>query len=90
MDLGYWQLTWVLLVPGILWASWIDYKERRVPNKLNLAIALVGFAAQAVYHGAPGLVSGALGLPVGFGLLLVPCRMHGMGAGAVKLMAAIC
>ncbi|MCH8251841.1 MAG: prepilin peptidase [Planctomycetes bacterium] len=89
MDLGYWQLTWVLLVPGILWASWIDYKERRVPNKLNLAIALVGFAAQAVYNGAPGLASGALGLLVGFGLLIVPWLMHGMGAGDVKLMAAI-
>ena len=89
MNIEFWQLTWVLLVPGILWASWVDYKERRVPNRLNLAIILVGFTLQCVFNGWAGITTGTLGLLTGFGLLIVPWMMHGMGAGDVKLMAAI-
>ncbi|MEP0844533.1 MAG: prepilin peptidase [Phycisphaerae bacterium] len=84
-----WLTTCAVMVPGIVWASWIDYKERRVPNRLNAALALAGFAAQAYFHGWPGLGAGLLGLAVGFAVLIVPWLMHGMGAGDVKLMMAI-
>lgn len=89
MHFGYWEVTCALLVPAILLASWIDYKARKVPNWLNATIAVVGFAVQFAYHGTSGLSAGALGLLVGFGVLIVPWLMHGMGAGDVKLMAAI-
>lgn len=89
MDFGFWQVTCALLVPGVLLASWIDYAQRRVPNWLNLTLILLGFAVQLIYFGADGLAVGALGLLTGFGLLIVPWMMHGMGAGDVKLMAAI-
>lgn len=89
MESGYWLMTGAIMVPGILWASWIDYKERRVPNWLNAAIAAAGFAAQAVFNGWEGVGVGALGLLVGFAVLIVPWLMHGMGAGDVKLMMAI-
>ena len=35
------------------------------------------------------LLIGMLGMLTGFGLLIVPWLMHGMGAGDVKLLAAI-
>lgn len=89
MTFGYWETTCAILVPGTLWASWIDYAQRRVPNWLNLALIIAGFAVQGFYFGASGLGTGALGLLTGFGLLIVPWLMHGMGAGDVKLMAAI-
>lgn len=89
MSFGYWELTLALLVPGILYASWVDYAERRVPNWLNALIALVGLGAQFSYFGWSGVGAGVLGLLTGFGLLIVPWLMHGMGAGDVKLMAAI-
>ncbi len=89
MPEGFWWATTAILVPATLLASWIDYSQRRVPNWLNAAIALVGFLAQGYFCGWPGITSGALGLLVGFGLLIVPWMMHGMGAGDVKLMAAI-
>lgn len=89
MNLGFWSLTCALLVPGILLASWIDYAQRRVPNWLNASLIVVGFVVQAAYFGASGVWTGALGLLTGFGLLIVPWLMHGMGAGDVKLMAAI-
>lgn len=85
----FWLTTCLILVPGILLASWIDYAQRKVPNWLNGSLILVGFAVQGYFHGVSGLSDGLLGLLVGFGVLIVPWLMHGMGAGDVKLMAAI-
>ncbi len=94
----YWLITFAILGPGILYASWIDYAQRRVPNWLNASLALFGLTAQALSFGwytsgdgalPGGLAWGLLGLLVGFGVLIVPWAMHGMGAGDVKLMAAI-
>ncbi len=85
----FWITTCIFLIPGILWASWIDYKQRRVPNWLNAVLAAAGFAVQGWFHGWEGLAAGGLGLLVGFGVLIIPWLMHGMGAGDVKLMMAI-
>lgn len=89
MFASYWAITCAVLVPAVLLASWIDYKERRVPNWLNLAILSAGFIAQFAYFGLTGVKDGALGMLVGLGVLIIPWAMHGMGAGDVKLMAAI-
>lgn len=86
---GFWLTTCAIMVPGILWASWIDYAERRVPNWLNASIAALGFMAQGWFFGWSGVAAGMLGLSVGFAALIVPWLMHGMGAGDVKLMMAI-
>ncbi len=89
MQLGYWEITLAVLIPGILYASWVDFAERRVPNWLNATLAALGLATQAWFFGLSGFCAGLVGLLVGFGLLIVPWLMHGMGAGDVKLMAAI-
>ena len=89
MQFGFWETTCAILIPGILLASWIDYSERRVPNWLNAALIVMGFAVQGSFHGWSGLTIGFWGLLAGFGLLIGPWMMHGMGAGDVKLMAAI-
>lgn len=86
---GYAITTCAIMVPGIIWASWIDYAERRVPNWLNAALAVLGFMAQAWFFGWSGVAAGLLGLAVGFATLIVPWLMHGMGAGDVKLMMAV-
>lgn len=89
MDMGFWHITCAILIPGVLLASWIDYAQKRVPNWLNLALIVAGFSIQGIYHGWGGLSTGFFGLLTGFGLLIVPWLMHGMGAGDVKLLAAI-
>jgi prepilin peptidase CpaA len=89
MSIGYWEITLLVLVPATLYASWIDYAERRVPNWLNAALAVIGLTLQATYFGWNGVGYGLLGLLVGFAVLIVPWLMHGMGAGDVKLMMAI-
>jgi prepilin peptidase CpaA len=86
---GYWGVTFAVLVPAVLLASWIDYSQRKVPNWLNGALAAAGFVAQGTYFGWSGLSAGALGMLVGLGVLILPWAMHGMGAGDVKLMAAV-
>ncbi len=89
MEIGLVYTACAVMVPGILLASWIDYAQRRVPNWLNLTLLLTGLTAQAYFSGWSGLVHGLGGALVGFGLLILPWIMHGMGAGDVKLMAAI-
>jgi prepilin peptidase CpaA len=85
----FWATTCAILVPGVLLASWIDYSQRRVPNWLNAALIVLGFIVQGYFFGASGLLAGLGGLAVGFGVLIIPWAMGGMGAGDVKLMAAI-
>ena len=85
----YWTLAIIVLPVATIYASVIDYRERRVPNWLNGALAALGIVAQASYWGWAGVGTALMGLMVGFGLLIIPWTMHGMGAGDVKLMAAI-
>lgn len=87
--MNFWNTTCALLIPGILLASWIDFSQKRVPNWLNLTLILSGFAVQAAFHGWAGVGTGFFGMLTGFGLLILPWMMNGMGAGDVKLMAAI-
>lgn len=89
MEFGFWQIACAILIPGMLLASWIDFSQRRVPNWLNVALMVVGLTLQGWFFGWSGIGTGVLGLLTGFGLLIVPWMMHGMGAGDVKLMAAI-
>ncbi|MFQ5413593.1 MAG: prepilin peptidase [Phycisphaerae bacterium] len=89
MSIGFWGVTCVVLVPGVLLASWIDYSQRRVPNWLNLLLVSAGFGVQAMFFGWSGVGAGALGMLTGFGVLIIPWLMKGMGAGDVKLLAAI-
>ena len=89
MNIGYWEATLAILIPGILYASWIDYSQRRVPNWLNATLAAGGLIMQAAYFGWSGVGNGLLGLLVGLAVLILPWAVHGMGAGDVKLLAAI-
>jgi len=85
----FWLTACLILVPGVLLASWIDYAKRKVPTSLNAPLIVAGFIVQAIFHGMHGVSDGALGMVLGFSVLIVPWMMHGMGAGDVKLMAAI-
>jgi prepilin peptidase CpaA len=83
----YWYLTAAVLGPATAYAAYVDWRQHRVPNWLTASIATAGLAAQVLC--GQGLLQGLGGLLVGFGVLIVPWAMHGMGAGDVKLMAAI-
>jgi prepilin peptidase CpaA len=80
-----------LLIPLILtlWIAWGDMRTRRIPNYLTLGTAVAGLAYNLIFHGWPGLLSGFLGMLLGFGFLILPYIWGGMGAGDVKAFAAL-
>jgi prepilin peptidase CpaA len=66
-----------------------DVRSRRIPNWLTFGAALAGVAYQLVSHGYAGLGDGLLGWVAGAAFLFVPFALGGIGAGDVKLMAAL-
>ncbi len=89
--LGLDQLAAVLLVTGLLVAiSLVDYRERRIPNALVLAL-LLWAVVQVIWLGQPAAVNAALGLAAAGGLflLLAIIQRGAMGLGDVKLAAVL-
>jgi prepilin peptidase CpaA len=86
-----WNLRVDLILPLLLalWIAWGDVKTRRIPNYLTGAAAVAGLGFQLGCHGWPGLADGCLGLALGFGLLILPYLLGGMGAGDVKALSAL-
>ncbi len=80
-----------LLLPLLLsiWMAWGDIRTQRIPNYLTLGTAMAGLGFQLGFHGWGGLWSGFLGLALGFGLLILPYLLRGMGAGDVKALASL-
>ena len=80
-----------LLIPLALtwWIAWGDLRTRRIPNYLTLGTAVAGLAYNFMSQGLPGLVSGILGMLLGFAFLMLPYLWGGMGAGDVKALAAL-
>ncbi len=65
-----------------------DLRNRRVSNRLNLAILALGLGWRATSMDAATALLGLAGLAVGLGILLVPFAWRWVGAGDVKLLAA--
>lgn len=74
---------------GAMAAAVTDVWKFKVYNALTLPLIASGLLYHGVSGGWSGLGNSALGLLVGFGALLIPHVMGGMGAGDVKLMAGI-
>ncbi len=70
-------------------AAYIDWKEHRVPNWLTFGGLGFALAYHAAMSGYPGLGYALLGAGVGLATLIVMYALGGMGAGDVKLMAAV-
>ncbi len=66
-----------------------DIRTRRIPNWLTLAGVLAGLAIKSFLFGLTGLWDSAVGLAFAFGLYFVLYALRAMGAGDVKLMAAV-
>ena len=78
-----------VLVAGLLYAVFTDLRARRISNRLTYASMLLGLIANTALHGWSGLGQSSLGWAAGLGIMLVPFLLGAMGAGDVKLMAAI-
>lgn len=70
-------------------AAFTDWREHRIYNKLLGPAFLVALFLQTYLRGGLGLKESLFGALVGFGILLIPYFLGGMGAGDVKLLAVI-
>jgi prepilin peptidase CpaA len=73
----------------LLATSYTDLKGHRIPNILTFSSAVVGLTLQAWFSGLEGVLLGLGGLALGLALYLPFYLFGGMGAGDVKLMAAV-
>jgi prepilin peptidase CpaA len=79
----------VTLVIGVLAATVIDIRTRRIPNLLTALMAATGIGLAAVGANGVSVAAAALGIVIGFCLMLPGHALGATGAGDVKLMAAV-
>jgi prepilin peptidase CpaA len=89
MESYFWIMVGVVMVPMMVLAGWMDWRYHRIPNWLNVELALAGLVFQISLEGWFGIVTALIGLMTGMVLLVVPWLMHMMGPGDVKFMGAI-
>lgn len=83
------NVSTVVLIVILLIAAVIDMRRHRLPNSLTVSAALVGLSLQYTLQGVNGLLDGLTGFVTGFVLFLPFYALRWMGAGDVKLMAAV-
>lgn len=78
-----------ILTVFLIVAVVIDLRSRRIPNKLTASMAAAAVALNVFDAGAAGAWFSAKGLLAGAALLLIPFAAGGIGAGDVKMLAAV-
>src|SRR5215472_15568341 len=80
----------MVLLALLIAAALYDVRYRRIPNWLTVLGVVLGFVINWLI-GLPegGLLFAVEGLAVGFGVYLALYLIRAMGAGDVKLMAAV-
>jgi prepilin peptidase CpaA len=82
-------VTALLFLPLAVGIIYMDVRHRRIPNNLVLVTLIVGLAINSYYGAWNGLISSLVGLVIAFGLMFLFHLFGTMGAGDVKLFAAI-
>lgn len=78
-----------LLIPLAIIIAYYDVRFRRIPNAFVLATLVAGIAINAIFAGFPGVAASVGGCALGFVLMFMLHIFGAMGAGDVKLFAAI-
>jgi len=78
----------VVIVIGLV-ACVTDVRSRKIPNLLTFSAAGAAFLFHLARAGAPGIVTAVTGWVAGLMLFLPFFLLRGMGAGDVKLLAAL-
>lgn len=82
-------ILYLVLALALAIATYTDLRHQRLPNILTASAAVFGLAFQGWHLGLEGLGIALGGLGVGFIAFLPFYLKGGMGAGDVKLMAAV-
>ena len=87
MNAPLWVVAPVIVLVTV--AARADVRTRTIPNRLTFPALLLGIAVHGALGGVDGLKSSLIGMAVAGGLLLPGWLFRWMGAGDVKLMAAV-
>lgn len=79
----------ILLTALLIIAIYTDLRWSQIPNRLTFPAMGLGIAFHAWIGGLGDVLFSLAGLGVGMGLFLLPYAYKAIGAGDVKLMAAI-
>src|ERR1043166_7773303 len=82
-------VAFAFLLPLALVITYYDVRYRRIPNTFVLATLVAGLAINALGGGADGALASLGGCALAFVLMFVLHVFGAMGAGDVKLFAAI-
>ncbi len=82
-------LPFAVALVGVLLAACTDFWKFRLHNALTIPLLVSGLVYHAVVDARPGLVLALLGTVVGGGPFLLVYARGGMGAGDIKLLAAV-
>jgi prepilin peptidase CpaA len=82
-------VTALMFIPLAIVITYMDVRYRRIPNKLVLVALVGGLALNTIFDGTHGLLLSLGGLALAFGLMFFLHVFGTMGAGDVKLFAAI-
>jgi prepilin peptidase CpaA len=83
------SFSFAALAAGVLVATVIDMRTRRIPNSLTASMAGIGVGLAATGLSEISLGAAAVGFVLGLALMLPGHMLGATGAGDVKLMAAI-
>lgn len=87
MNVPPWVAVPVIVLVTV--AARADVRTRTIPNGITFPALLLGIAAHTALAGTAGLTSSLAGLALAGGVLLPGWSFRWMGAGDVKLMAAV-
>ncbi|WHY76783.1 prepilin peptidase [Neobacillus sp. WH10] len=79
----------IVLVTILIISLYTDIRDRKILNIVTLPTILFAFIFHIGTQGMEGFLFSGKGFLTGLGLLIIPYLLGGMGAGDVKLMAAI-
>ncbi|MGB4589580.1 MAG: prepilin peptidase [Clostridiaceae bacterium] len=84
-----WFLENLILLGLLALAVYHDITRRKIPNKITMPAILFGIIYSTVNSGLNGFLFSIFGFLLGLAVFLIPYIFGGIGAGDVKLMAAI-
>ncbi|KHK00850.1 A24 family peptidase [Desulfovibrio sp. TomC] len=82
-------LAFAVTAVAVLAGAAVDVTQKRIPNLITFPAMLALIAVHTAFSGLPGLTDALLGLVGGFIIFLIPHLFRVLGAGDVKLMAAV-
>jgi prepilin peptidase CpaA len=83
------ESVWILTLGFALYAGWLDFLTRRIPNWLTVSGFVAGLAVNLILGGWYGALGSLEGAGLALGLLLPLVLLRGLGAGDWKLMGAL-